>query len=49
MFPLYFCHYELHRKFLNQQQGLKRGKGICKEGGKEEDKIGGEEIMIRIT
>ena len=26
-----------------------RGRGICKEGGKEEDKIGGEEIMIRTT
>ena len=47
--PLYFCHYELHRNFLNQQQGLKRGRGICKEGEKEEDKIGGEEIMIRTT
>ena len=49
MFPLYFCHYKPHRSFLNQQQGLKRGRGTCKEGGKEEDKIGGEEIMIRTT
>ena len=47
--PLYFCHYKPCRSSLNQQQGLKRGRGICKEGGKEEDKIGGEEIMIRIT
>ena len=47
--PLYPCHYEPHRSFLNQQQGLKRGRGICKEGGKEEGKIGGAEIMIRTT
>ena len=33
---------------LNRQQGLKRGRGICKEGGKEEDRIGGEGIIIRI-
>ena len=39
---------QLHRKFLNQQQGLKRGRGICKEEEKE-DKIGGEEIMIKTT
>ena len=28
---------------------FEKGRGICKEGGKEEDNIGGEEIMIRTT
>ena len=35
------------QNFLNKQQGLKRGRGICKEEGKEEDKTGGEGIIIR--
>ena len=49
MFPLYLCHHEPHRNFLNRQQNLKRGRGICKEEGKEEDKTGGEGIIISIT
>ena len=49
MFPLYLCHHEPHRNFLNRQQSLKRGRGICKEEGKEEDKTGGEGIIISIT
>ena len=47
--PPALLQYKPHRNFLNQQQGLKRGRGTCKEGGKEEDKIGGEEIMIQTT
>ena len=35
--------------FLNRQQNLKRGRGICKEEGKEEGKTGGEGIIISIT
>ena len=49
MFPLYLCHHEPHRNFLNRQQSLKRGRGICKEEGKEEDRTGGEGIIISIT
>ena len=49
MFPLYLCHHEPHRNFLNRQQSLRRGRGICKEEGKEEDKTGGEGIIISIT
>ena len=40
---------QTHKSLHNQQQGLKRGRGICKGGGKEEDKVGGEEIMIKTT
>ena len=43
------CHHEPHRNFLNRQQSLKRGRGICKEEGKEEDRTGGEGIIISIT
>ena len=49
MFPLYLCHQEPYRNFLNRQQSLKRGRGICKEEGKEEDKTGGKGIIISIT
>ena len=49
MFPLYLCHHEPHRNFLNRQQSLRRGRGICKEEGKEEDKTGGEGIIVSIT
>ena len=49
IFPLHPCHHKPHKNFLNQQQDLKRGRGICKGGGKAEDKIGGEEIMMGIT
>ena len=42
-------HHEPYRNFLSKQQRLKRGRGICKEEGKEEDKTGGEGIIISIT
>ena len=45
MFPLYFCHYEPHRNFLNKQQSLTRGRGICKEEGKEETKLVEKELL----
>ena len=47
--PVDLCHHEPHRNFLNRQQSLKRGRGICKEEGKEEEKTGGEGIIISIT
>ena len=40
---------QTHRNFLNKQQNLKRGRGICKEEEKEEDKMGGEGIIISIN
>ena len=47
--PLCFYHCRSHKDLHNQQRGLKKGRGICKRGGKEEDKMNGEEIMIKTT
>ena len=47
--PLCFYHCRFHKDLHNQQQGLKRDRDICREGEKREDKVNGEEIMIKIT
>ena len=47
--PLCFYHCKSHKDLHNQQQGLKRDRDICRREKKEEDKVNGEEIMIKTT
>ena len=46
---LCFYPYSFHKDPHIQQQGLRKDRGTFRRGEKEEDKMNGEEIMIKIT
>ena len=45
--PPCLFHHKPHENPLNQQPDLKEGRGICREGGRGEDKVGGKGILTK--